>query len=101
MNENRNYPGDDKDIPVDLPEDPIIPAEPLFDPMDKPPEFQVNIKEDDGGDDMTDLFDLAREDDEDEDAPRQRPANGQTKKSWTAIKRKRKTGSSMVDAPNP
>ena len=55
MNENPNYPADDKDIPVDLPKDPEIPAEPLFEPMDQPPEFKVNIKED-AGDEMTDLF---------------------------------------------
>lgn len=87
MNENPNYPADDKDIPVDLPKDPEIPAEPLFEPMDNPPEFKVNIKED-SGDDMTDLFELASEDDEGE-TPDVNTANGPVKKKLDGNKKKK------------
>ena len=87
MNENPNYPADDKDIPVDLPKDPEIPAEPLFEPMDNPPEFKVNIKED-TGDDMTDLFELASEDDDGE-TPDVNTANGPVKKKLDGNKKKK------------
>ena len=87
MNENPNYPGDDKELPVEFPEDPIIQDEPLFDPMEKPPEFQVNIKED-AGDDMTDLFELASEDEEDT-ASNAHPVNEPGKKKLDGNKKKK------------